>query len=463
MSIAEFSIRLKTAALAAALAIGAAAPAYSQKSMDLKDYVSSPSPHYKVINTKKIDFNDALWRYEIDMQSVKWRSPEEVSKPVWRHKLIIFTAKSFHGKTIALGIGSGNNSFESGLAIRHDEEKLARDIAEKTGHASALLTTIPNQPLQFMKDGVDRYEDDLIAYSWDKYLKTLEPEWIAYWPMVKSTHLAMDAIISALSIDEPSFEGANFVLYGASKRGLTTWLTAAVDDRVAGIAPIVIDMVNSIVSLKNHYNSLGEWSFALKDYVHHKIVDRIDTPEMLKLADRIDPLSYNEVLGLPKLILNAANDQFFTPDSSTFYFGQLHGPKWIRYYPNIGHRRIGMDLATPISTLLQYVHNPKKMAPMDWAMTADGSMVYSADPMPSKVVLWEAVNPKAKDFRLMSADFPRYVPKELPPMQKTFKVQKPSKGYKSYFFEFTTKLPSGEDFVQTTSARIMAADSSLAP
>ncbi|MBB74813.1 MAG: hypothetical protein CMJ75_09900 [Planctomycetaceae bacterium] len=34
---------------------------------------------------------------------------------------------------------------------------------------------IPNQPLIFHNDGVERSEDDLIAYAWDKYLKTEDP------------------------------------------------------------------------------------------------------------------------------------------------------------------------------------------------------------------------------------------------------------------------------------------------
>ena len=45
---------------------------------------------------------------------------------------------------------------------------------------------------------------------------------------------------------------AKFVIAGASKRGWTTWSTAAVDDRVVGIVPIVIDTLNVAKSAAHH-------------------------------------------------------------------------------------------------------------------------------------------------------------------------------------------------------------------
>ena len=43
-------------------------------------------------------------------------------------------------------------------------------IANTTGSVVAELGTIPNQPLAFDGDGVPRWEDDLIAYTWVRSL-----------------------------------------------------------------------------------------------------------------------------------------------------------------------------------------------------------------------------------------------------------------------------------------------------
>ena len=40
---------------------------------------------------------------------------------------------------------------------------------------------------------------------------------------------------------------------------------------------------------------------------------------------------------MPKLLVNAAGDQFFIPTSSQFYFDELPGEKYLRYVPNADH------------------------------------------------------------------------------------------------------------------------------
>ena len=47
-----------------------------------------------------------------------------------------------------------------------------------------------------------------------------------------------------------------FVITGASKRGWATWTTAAVDNRVKAIMPMVIDLLNIKPSFEHHWGGL---------------------------------------------------------------------------------------------------------------------------------------------------------------------------------------------------------------
>ena len=119
-------------------------------------------------------------------------------------------------------------------------------IASITNTVVAELKMVPNEPLVFDNDGVLRKEDDLIAYTWDKFLKGGDDEWPARLPMVKSAVRAMDCVQELCASDEGGkFKVEKFLVAGGSKRGWTTWCTAAVDKRVAAIMPFSIDCLNS--------------------------------------------------------------------------------------------------------------------------------------------------------------------------------------------------------------------------
>ena len=73
-----------------------------------------------------------------------------------------------------------------------------------------------------------RTEDSFIAYTWDKFLRTGDARWPARLPMTKSAVRAMDTVTSFCGTpDIGGLKVDQFVVSGGSKRGWTTWTTAA--------------------------------------------------------------------------------------------------------------------------------------------------------------------------------------------------------------------------------------------
>ena len=94
--------------------------------------------------------------------------------------------------------------------------------------------------------------------------------------MTKSAVRAMDASQEAMK-KEWGLDVETFTVTGASKRGWTTWLTGAVDDRAVAIAPMVIDMLNMSPHTKLQKTSFGgKSSEQIDDY--KGLDEQIDTP-----------------------------------------------------------------------------------------------------------------------------------------------------------------------------------------
>src|SRR5208282_3251366 len=70
---------------------------------------------------------------------------------------------------------------------------------------------------------------------------------------------AMDAV-QAWASEQGKGEVKRFVVTGGSKRGWTTWLTGAVDNRVIAIAPMVIVMLNMGAQGPNQLDVWGQYS-----------------------------------------------------------------------------------------------------------------------------------------------------------------------------------------------------------
>jgi PhoPQ-activated pathogenicity-related protein len=198
----------------------------------------------------------------LEMTSQRWLTEREVERPLWTHWITVVRPAQVKSDVALLFITGG--SLDRQPPARPPAWLL--EAARDTNTITAELRLVPNQPVVFTDDPAKkpRSEDDFIAYTWDKFLRTGDEKWPARLPMTKSAVRAMDAVTAFAAAPEGGGQPVRrFVVSGASKRGWTTWTTAAVDKRVVAIAPAVIDMLNVEPSFVHHWRTYGAWSDGL--------------------------------------------------------------------------------------------------------------------------------------------------------------------------------------------------------
>ena len=419
----------------------------------LDDYINKPDDSYqwKIVSETA---TDGMKLVVVDMISQTWRTPDEVDRTKWQHWVKLAIPDQIRTDTGFLMIGGGAN--------RKDEtpdgpDEMIMQIARNTGSVVAELKMVPNQPLIFHNDGQERKEDDLIGYTWDQYIKTGDPTWAARNPMVKSAVRAMDTITAVMASETGGERVVNkFVVAGGSKRGWTTWLTG-LDKRVVAIVPIVIDVVNTAPSMKHHFQAYGFWAPAVANYVQHRIMERIDHPRVEELYRLVDPWYYRHRLTQPKFIVNGSGDQFFLPDSSQFYFDGLQGEKYLRYVPNADHSLGGSDAIESITAFYALILAGKDRPQFSWTNEADGSIRVTTKDAPAQVLLWQATNPDARDFRIetLGAKYTSTVLEAEGDGVYTGRVSKPEKGWTAYYVELAYDVGVGIPLKLTTAVRVI--------
>ncbi len=420
------------------------------RSTVLDDYIRKPDPAYqwKIAKTVDSSFSTTII---IELTSQSWLTEKQVDQPVWKHWLVVVKPKKVTAKKAFLMIGGGSND----RPMTENSDPMIAQIATATGSVVAELKMVPNQPLVFHNDGKPRREDDLIAYGWDQYLKSSETEWLARLPMVKSAVSAMNCLQEFGRQHDTPIDG--FVVAGASKRGWTTWMTAAADSRVEAIVPIVIDVLSVDASMRHHAAVYGFWATAIGNYYEHRIMHRVTDPKMHDLYRIDDPLSYRDRLTIPKYIVNASGDQFFVPDSSQFYFDKLPGEKLLRYVPNGDHSLRATDALDSIISFYRMILANKPRPKMNWTFEKDGSIQLRSEQPPTKVLLWQATNPQARDFRLQTIGR-GYSSIELTAQadgKYVGTVSEPDKGWSAFYIECAYDVGALTPFKQSTAVRVL--------
>jgi PhoPQ-activated pathogenicity-related protein len=407
----------------------------------LDRYVAALDPSYSWKALRELPAEGATATL-LEMTSQRWLTEQEVERPLWTHWITVVRPAKVTSDVALLFITGG--SLEREPPARPSAWLL--QAAKETGTITAELRLVPNQPVVFKDDPTKkpRSEDDFIAYTWDKYLRTGDEKWPARLPMTKSAVRAMDAVTAFAATPEGGAQTVSrYVVSGASKRGWTTWTTAAVDRRVIAIVPVVIDMLNVEPSFVHHWRTYGAWSEAVHDYVEHGIMDWMGSRQFHALMRIEEPYEYRDRLTLPKLILNATGDQFFLPDSSQFYFDDLRGEKYLRYVPNTSHSLEKSDALDTVQAFYASIVSNTPRPEVRATFERDGSIKMVSKELPTSVQLWQAVNPGARNFRL-DVIGPAYKSTPLTPSGPNTwlaRVPAPSEGWTAFFVEMT--FPNG--------------------
>lgn len=304
----------------------------------------------------------------IELESQIWRGE------VWRHDLVV---TGTGGETCLLYLTGG--------APNEPDLDEAQRLATRSGCPVAMLFGIPNQPLF---DG--RMEDDLIAYTFERFLDTGDVQWPLLFPMTRAAIRAMDAL-------ENEYGFGSFIVAGASKRGWTTWLTAGTGDgRIVGIAPMVFDNLNFPAQMAHQLECWGAYSEQIADYTSRGLPEQAESELGRELVRLVDPYHYLGGIAAPVLIINGANDRYWPVDALSLYWGALAPSRRCLIVPNAGHL-LG-DKSQMIETLSEFVRvvsNGGVLPEVAWNPTNRGQVDVAK---PAAIRLWVAKSPTL-DFR----------------------------------------------------------------
>ncbi|MDE0190788.1 MAG: PhoPQ-activated protein PqaA family protein, partial [Gammaproteobacteria bacterium] len=187
------------------------------------------------------------------------------------------------------------------------------------------------------------------------------------------------------------------------------------------------------------------------DYVLHGILPRLGEPAVSELMRSVDPYQYRHRVTVPKLVLNATGDEFFLPDSSRFYWNELRGETYLRYVPNSPHSMQGTDVLDTVAAFHWLTVNDRRPPRFSWTQN-DGALHVMASDQPESVLLWQATNPAARDFRLATLG-PAFSSTPVEADERgmyTARVSAPERGWTAWFLELTYDVGAPKPLKLTT-------------
>ncbi|HMR18948.1 MAG TPA: PhoPQ-activated protein PqaA family protein [Sphingobacterium sp.] len=388
-----------------------------------------------------------ITRYNVLLTSQKWRGF------VWKHQLTVFVPEKivYDGALLFISGGSVENGYPRWDKNDNRYWPVLGEMAKQNNAVTAVIKQVPNQPIIGKMT-----EDELISYTLHQFKNDKDYTWPLLFPMVKSAIRGLDAV-QQLVKQTTDKTVDRFVISGASKRGWTTWLTAAIDDpRVVGIGPMVIDMLNLPATLDYQYKTYGDYSVQIQDYTKLGIAQDIQSEDGKALQTMIDPYSYRNKLTIPKVIFVGTNDEYWTLDAIKFSWNDMPGKNMIHIVPNAGHDLGGGEQAfKALNGFFATTLQGKEYPVLDWASTpsSKGTLLTIKAPKTDleEAYLWYATS-SDKDFRNNLWKSVRLKLKNEEVLE--VEVPHPKKGYYGFYVALQYKNPAGGNYLVSTRAFI---------
>jgi PhoPQ-activated pathogenicity-related protein len=217
---------------------------------------------------------------------------------------------------------------------------------------------------------------------------------------------------------------------------------------VIAIIPIVIDTLNIQRQMQYQVETWGDWSPSIHDYTDRNLFNLESGNSdvfLQRLWKMIDPYFYRSRITIPKLLVHATNDPYWTVDASQNYWNELLGPKYLLTLSNVGHD-LGSKQLNSLTTIIPFAKNVFQGGAwhnMQWKFSESGAkyVVTVSSELPVKSAkIWTAKS-NTKMFRAAKWDS---VPLPLSENDSTnpivAEIEKPSEGHIAFYVEIVSEF-----------------------
>jgi PhoPQ-activated pathogenicity-related protein len=219
---------------------------------------------------------------------------------------------------------------------------------------------------------------------------------------------------------------------------------------------MVIEMLNMPEFFKSQLTAYGDYSREISDYVEMQIPQAIESEFGRQVIRMIDPYSYLNKITIPKLIIMAANDPYWTIDAIQNYIAVIPGEYTLHYVPNAGHnmgdKKSVFDV---LNTFFYYTLNNQSFPACQWRLTQKKkiNLDLKYDNLKLRnITLWQA-SASTRDLRKSEWTSANIVSSKNKD-KINITIDFPKQGYKAFFVELKYESPFGGTYSISTSAYV---------